>query len=280
MYALSRSRAGDSFWEEEKASGNVGLAMMARMGWKEGSGLGKEGKGQVKAVSVRKRTDGLGLGAGLAQKQAEEMWKAATDVFNGVLGKLKPIGDNCDNNQVLEQEQDRVEESAALAVKRLSARAGLYSRFSKAKDVSRYSAEDLSAILGKKKDSSNDDDDDEESTVVVETQEDVFKKIQGFGVSGRGGLGFGKCDEDDEQVEKEKDSEQQKGGLGFVMDSAQLLKLAGMGKKKEEEKKEKKSKDKKRKRDSSEEKESKKKSKKDKKDKKDKKKKDKSSSKE
>jgi hypothetical protein len=253
----------------------MGLALMARMGWQQGTGLGREGRGQVRAFSVRKRVDGLGLGAGNAQKESEQVWKAATDVFNGVLGKLKPIGDGIVIEESMKREIVEDGESAAIAVKRLSARAGLYSRFMHAKDVSRYSSEDLSAILGRKnKDVDQKEDDDER---IVESQEDVFRKMQGYGVSGRGGLGFGYNSNLAESEVSSYSSEQSE----FTMSSTKLLKLAGFKKESESDnesvKKEKKRKKKSEDEDSTE-KEKKKKSKKDRSEKKKEKKEKKSSS--
>jgi hypothetical protein len=208
----SRSRAGDSFWAEEQAAGNVGLALMSRMGWNQGSGLGRDGNGQVKAVSIKRKRDNAGIGAEKMQKEKDEVWKAATDVFNGVLGKLQSIGGGTKpKTSDDEEEEERNEESAALAVKRLSARAGLYSRFMKARDVSRYSQNDLSAILVRKRVSADPDDgeEEEERKPSAMSQQDIYDSMQGYGVSGRFGLGFGKQSNDD------NNSANSSVGLGF-----------------------------------------------------------------
>ena len=48
---------------ESIASTNKGFKMLAKMGWKDGDGLGKEGKGRVEPVKAEERPERQGLGA-------------------------------------------------------------------------------------------------------------------------------------------------------------------------------------------------------------------------
>ena len=46
-------------WVEESKTG-FGYKMMLKMGWKEETGLGKEGTGSTSHVIIRKRADNVG----------------------------------------------------------------------------------------------------------------------------------------------------------------------------------------------------------------------------
>lgn len=47
----------------EWKSNNVGAAMLQKMGWKEGQGIGRRSKSGTTALRALKRQEGLGLGA-------------------------------------------------------------------------------------------------------------------------------------------------------------------------------------------------------------------------
>ena len=52
--------------DTELKSDNKGRAMLEKMGWKEGSGLGKDGAGRQEPVKVEQRVEGAGLGSASA----------------------------------------------------------------------------------------------------------------------------------------------------------------------------------------------------------------------
>lgn len=63
-------------------SSSFGLKLLKKMGWKEGSGLGKEGEGIVNPIEVNLRPKGIGLGfidEPDAQESAEKLFKQKKD---------------------------------------------------------------------------------------------------------------------------------------------------------------------------------------------------------
>ena len=60
---------------EAAASGpsDFGRRMLAKFGWRDGDGLGKHGTGMQEHIRVKRREDGLGLGASVS-KPTDNMW--------------------------------------------------------------------------------------------------------------------------------------------------------------------------------------------------------------
>ena len=80
----SRSRLGNTFWEEEKT--NKGLGLMAKMGWSQGQGLGKHEQGGTTHLRVKVKNNTEGIGATAAT--ADDMFRSSQNVFNDILLKL------------------------------------------------------------------------------------------------------------------------------------------------------------------------------------------------
>mmetsp|Transcript_39832 Transcript_39832/g.45417 ORF Transcript_39832/g.45417 Transcript_39832/m.45417 type:complete len:155 (+) Transcript_39832:248-712(+) len=68
-----------------------GMKILAKFGWREGDGLGKERDGRTECVQIRRREEGVGLGleAEIAPKPVTEMWWM--DTFNSSVKKLDII---------------------------------------------------------------------------------------------------------------------------------------------------------------------------------------------
>ena len=83
---------------KEKAYSGYGKAMMAKMGWSEGEGLGKDKQGMSEALKVKKRElqQGLGADEALRYKWEEKWWEghfeSAADKF------AKAVAAQCDSD--------------------------------------------------------------------------------------------------------------------------------------------------------------------------------------
>ena len=120
-------------WAQDPDS--VGRAMLLKLGWKQGSALGAEGReGAVDPIKVKRNKDSAGLGFEVTRAAPE----AHTDAFAGVLSSLK---------HEFPEEASQKDSAVAPAP---TAKRRRYKKFKDAKDVSRYSPEDLRAILGGK----------------------------------------------------------------------------------------------------------------------------------
>jgi hypothetical protein len=65
---------------------NVGSALLQKMGWKEGQGIGKRGSSSTTALRALKRQDGLGLGAKMANEGGQS---ESSNHFSAVLANLQ-----------------------------------------------------------------------------------------------------------------------------------------------------------------------------------------------
>ena len=86
MTIVATEDTRNSAWAENKAG--FGHKMLAKMGWKEGRGLGKNQQGTTNNLRAIRREDSLGIGASTDTHGAEG-WSATSANFHGVLAKLK-----------------------------------------------------------------------------------------------------------------------------------------------------------------------------------------------
>eukprot|EP01031_Cornospumella_fuschlensis_P030699 gene30699-37095_t len=79
----------NAHWKTNKS--NFGYRMLAKMGWTEDKGLGKNEDGMSAHVKMKKREDGLGLGMETVQddKVGSKAWGSTVTSFNSVLQVLK-----------------------------------------------------------------------------------------------------------------------------------------------------------------------------------------------
>jgi Pin2-interacting protein X1 len=118
--------------------------MLAKMGWNKGSGLGKEQHGSVDFISIRYKNNANGLGFnGLKDDQ----WTENEGNFDELLKSLNKANDSnsASGDELLTTETKSLEEKSKLSRARVH-----YKKFTKGKDVHKYSEKDLANILGKK----------------------------------------------------------------------------------------------------------------------------------
>ena len=158
-------RHGAAFWSEERASGSVGVALLERMGWQEGKGLGKKEAGTQSFIRAKLKNDTIGIGAskGAAGDERQNAFaQATTDIFNALLSKLNeahsttPGAEDGGGSEKQQEEEAEAEEDtstvgdAAASIDRYVRKRHLYGRFSRAKDTSLYSSKSKLEIFGRK----------------------------------------------------------------------------------------------------------------------------------
>lgn len=139
---------------------------MAKMGWEKGKGLGKEQHGNLDFIQIRYKNNASGLGF---QGLQDNQWTQHEDTFNSLLNKLNEKEANSGSNSGAEQEPvveaKKTRKSLEEQSKKSRARVH-YQKFTRGKDISRYSSKDLANIFGKKTL-------DEEDEIAVVEQEIV-----------------------------------------------------------------------------------------------------------
>jgi Pin2-interacting protein X1 len=121
--------------------------MLKAMGWNKGSGLGKEQHGSVDFIQVRYKNNANGLGFnGLKDDQ----WTENESNFDDLLKSLNNANSNPGSNSGSGDEQLTTKKKSLEEKSKLSRARVHYKKFTKGKDVHKYSEKDLANILGKK----------------------------------------------------------------------------------------------------------------------------------
>lgn len=131
-------------WSED--SNKFGQRMLEKMGWTSGKGLGANEQGITEHVRVSVKNDTTGIG--YKQDAVNEAWTEHQDSFNDFLQKLRQ--NECHN--VAQTEESKGELSGkSLELKSKQSRARVhYQKFTRGKDVNKYSSKDLANIFGQK----------------------------------------------------------------------------------------------------------------------------------
>lgn len=128
-------RAKNSAWSKD--ANKFGQRMLEKMGWSAGKGLGAKENGIVEHVVARYKNDEKGLGF----EDRNDQWTKHEDDFNALLANLSN-GDN---------KESKSHSGVSLEVKSKKSKARVhFHKFTRAKDLSRYSEKDLANIFGKK----------------------------------------------------------------------------------------------------------------------------------
>lgn len=126
---------------------SFGLKMLQSMGWKKGNGLGKSQQGNLDFIQVRYKNNANGLGFdGLQDNQ----WTQNEANFDSLLKNLNSLS-NSNSNSNSGDETDKKKAAKSLEEMSKQSRARVhYKKFTRGKDVYKYSEKDLANILGKK----------------------------------------------------------------------------------------------------------------------------------
>lgn len=128
-------RAKNNAWSND--STKFGQRMLEKMGWSEGKGLGAKENGIVDHVVARYKNDDRGLGF----EDRNDQWTKHEDDFNSLLANLS----NGDTND------EKLHSGVSLEDKSKKSKARVhYHKFTRGKDLTKYSEKDLANIFGKK----------------------------------------------------------------------------------------------------------------------------------
>ncbi|KAI5633582.1 g-patch domain-containing protein [Phthorimaea operculella] len=163
-------RAKNNAWSND--STKFGQRMLEKMGWSSGKGLGAKENGMVEHVVARYKNDEKGLGF----DDKNDQWTKHEDDFNALLANLS----NGDEKEIPLHSGISLEDKSKKSKARIH-----YHKFTRGKDLSKYSEKDLANIFGKKslknveqkEENSNDSETTEKEKVFTEkgSMEDYFK---------------------------------------------------------------------------------------------------------
>eukprot|EP00117_Sycon_ciliatum_P043128 scpid42762/ scgid0963/ PIN2/TERF1-interacting telomerase inhibitor 1; 67-11-3 protein; LPTS1; Liver-related putative tumor suppressor; Pin2-interacting protein X1; TRF1-interacting protein 1 len=129
-------------WSKDKSK--FGYRMLEKMGWSDGSGLGAAEAGTTSHVKVNFKNDTLGLGT---STQHADDWIEHQSDFDGLLAALHQKQGASEPSSA--NQSGRSSPSAGLQAKAHKSRARInYNKFLRGKDISGYSNNDMSCILG------------------------------------------------------------------------------------------------------------------------------------
>ncbi|XP_017777466.1 PREDICTED: PIN2/TERF1-interacting telomerase inhibitor 1-like [Nicrophorus vespilloides] len=123
-------------WSKDESK--FGQKMLEKMGWSKGKGLGSKLDGMVDHVKVSYKNDSKGMGF----QDNGEQWTQHEDQFAALLKELNNSEDAVQPKQ--EDSKLNLEERSKKSKKRVH-----YHKFTRGKDLSRYSQKDLANIFGR-----------------------------------------------------------------------------------------------------------------------------------
>jgi Pin2-interacting protein X1 len=144
-------------WKND--TNKFGHKMLQNMGWNEGQGLGLNNQGMTENIKLKANYTQKGIGAE-ASDAADRTWIAHHDEFSFLLEKLNAkkvakIVEKEEESEDSEEEKEkpktkkfREDSSKSLEEKSKATKTRIHYKFTKMKDLSRYSAKDKSAVIG------------------------------------------------------------------------------------------------------------------------------------
>ncbi|XP_057321434.1 G patch domain-containing protein 4 [Microplitis mediator] len=129
-------------WSDD--SSKFGQKMLEKMGWTQGKGLGANEQGVTDHIRVKYKDDQAGIG--FSKDKQEKLWTETQQSFSELLQQLRagesPSAENLNDLNL---------SGKSLELKSKQSRARVhYKKFTRGKDVNRYSSKDLANIFGKK----------------------------------------------------------------------------------------------------------------------------------
>lgn len=124
-----------STWSKDESK--FGQKMLEKFGWSKGKGLGAKEDGLVDHVKVSLKNDNHGLGC---SKSQVDNWIAHQDDFNALLANLNQSNTQNDTDKV-----SSLENRSKTSKSRVH-----YQKFTKGKDLSAKSSQDLDCIFGRR----------------------------------------------------------------------------------------------------------------------------------
>ncbi|KAH8253021.1 hypothetical protein KR032_003200 [Drosophila birchii] len=159
---------GKALYEDDN---RFGTKMLEKMGWSKGNGLGARQDGEKDFVRIRFKNDAEGLG----YEAKDDQWTIHEEGFNGLLKSLNGGEDDTEaNGKASESEEEEgrpmgfgfkveapeepskkklKENTSGMSLEQRSKQSKArvhYQKFTRGKDLSRYSEKDLANIFGKK----------------------------------------------------------------------------------------------------------------------------------
>lgn len=120
-----------------------GKRLMEKMGWEKGKGLGAKEDGMTENIKVRVKSDTKGVGYN--NNEYENVWLDHQDEFESLLSNLSQ------NNNGTEKPSEKADEVQSLERTSKESRRLHYKKFTRSKDLSSVTADDLNCILGTQK---------------------------------------------------------------------------------------------------------------------------------
>ncbi|CAH2054285.1 unnamed protein product, partial [Iphiclides podalirius] len=153
------------------------------MGWTSGKGLGAKENGIVEHVVARYKNDEKGLGF----EDKNDQWTKHEDDFNSLLANLSNAN---------EDTSIKLHSGVSLEDKSKKSKARIhYHKFTRGKDLSRYSEKDLANIFGKRsfKEEQTELYQSKDDDVIIPTEQVFTEKDKGYELCGYANVVFCRC---------------------------------------------------------------------------------------
>lgn len=121
----------------------IGERMLKEMGWTKGKGLGANEDGNPDFVRLNMKEDNKGVGF---TANDEDKWIAHQDDFNKLLNDLNQTHSTSKNDRITKEQVRSLEKQSKASKKRVH-----YHKFTRGKDLSLATINDMACILGNRK---------------------------------------------------------------------------------------------------------------------------------